>query len=78
MAVSTRPSHSGVAADALVMDVSGASGVGQVYAVKMEKIAQTATKAEGEAAVQLIETAAQAAPPPVGPNGEGSRINTYA
>jgi hypothetical protein len=58
------------------MDVTAAaSQVGQVYAVRMEKLAQTAAKVEGEGAVELIEGAK---PPPVGPNGEGSRINTYA
>ena len=57
------------------MNVNAASQVGQVYAVRVEKIAQAATKAQGEGAVALIEGAK---PPPVGPNGEGSRINTYA
>ena len=58
------------------MDVTAAaSQVGQAYAVRMEKLSQNAMKAEGEAAVALIETAK---PPPPGPNGEGSRINTYA
>ncbi len=57
------------------MDVKGASQVGQVYAVRMEKIAQNATKAQGEGAVELIQAAK---PPPPGANGEGSRINTYA
>jgi hypothetical protein len=57
------------------MDVTGASRVGQVYAVRVEKLAQNAAKAQGEGEVALIEGAK---PPPAGPNGEGSRINTYA
>ncbi len=57
------------------MDVTAASRVGQVYAVRVEKLAQNATKAQGEGAVALIEGAK---PPPPGPNGEGSRINTFA
>jgi hypothetical protein len=57
------------------MDVSAASGVGQVYAVRVEKLAQNAMKTQGEGVVALIEGAK---PPPVGANGEGSRINTYA
>jgi hypothetical protein len=60
------------------MDVSSLSGAatGQAYAVGVMKIAQNAAKAQGEAAVALIEGATQAAPP-VGANGEGSLINTY-
>jgi len=45
------------------------------YAVGVEKLSQGSAKAEGEAAVKLIE---QSETPPVGVNGEGSRINTYA
>ena len=59
------------------MDVSSPTAVQQVYAVRVEKLAQNATKAQGQAAVALIEGATQT-PPPVGQNGEGSRINTYA
>lgn len=58
------------------MDVTAARQVGQAYAVRMEKLSQNAMKAAGEGAVALIEGAKP--PPPVGPNGEGSRINTYA
>jgi hypothetical protein len=57
------------------MDVTAATQVGQVYAVQVEKISQNAAKAQGEGAVALIEGSK---PPPPGPNGEGSRINTYA
>jgi len=57
------------------MDISGADPVGMQYAVGVEKLRQGSAKAEGEAAVKLIE---QSETPPVGVNGEGSRINTYA
>jgi len=57
------------------MDISGADPVGMQYAVGVEKLSQGSAKAEGEAAVKLIE---QSETPPVGVNGEGSRINTYA
>ena len=60
------------------MDVTGPNAIGQigqVYAVRVEKLAQNIQKAQGEAAVQLIQEAGQ--PPPPGLNGEGSRINTY-
>jgi hypothetical protein len=42
-------------------------------AVRVQKLAQDQQKREGEQAVQLIEQSR-----PVGPNGEGSHINTYA
>lgn len=57
------------------MDISGADPVGMQYAVGVERLRQGSAKAEGEAAVKLIE---QSETPPVGANGEGSRINTYA
>lgn len=44
------------------------------YAVSVQKVAQDQAKRDGEGAVALIESAA----PPVGPNGEGTHINTYA
>ena len=47
------------------------------YAVRVEKAAQGAIKQEGKAAVALIEGAGAVARP-VGPNGEGSVINTTA
>ncbi len=56
------------------MDVSGPSSVGQQYAVGVAVKAMRAAKAQGEGAVQLIEGAK---PPPPGPHGQGSRINTY-
>jgi hypothetical protein len=45
------------------------------YAVRVEKVAQDQAKRTGEQAVALIEGAAA---PPVGPNGEGAHVNTYA
>jgi hypothetical protein len=57
------------------MDISGSDPVGIQYAVGVEKLRQGSAKAEGEAAVKLIE---QAGAPPVGANGEGSTVNTYA
>jgi hypothetical protein len=48
------------------------------YAVRVEKLSQNAAKAQGEAAVALIEDAGAVAKRPVGPNGEGSLINTTA
>jgi hypothetical protein len=57
------------------MDISGSDPVGMQYAVGVEKLRQGSAKAEGEAAVKLIE---QAEAPPVGAHGEGSQINTYA
>jgi hypothetical protein len=57
------------------MEISGSDPVGMQYAVGVEKLRQGSAKAEGEAAVKLID---QSEAPPVGANGEGSRINTYA
>jgi hypothetical protein len=47
------------------------------YDARVAKLAQNVAKQEGEAAVALIETAGSSVPP-VGPNGEGSLINTRA
>ena len=68
------------------MDISGSDPVGIQYAVGVEKLRQGAAKADGEAAVKLIRGPAdqsgkminQSETPPVGANGEGSTINTYA
>lgn len=57
------------------MDISPTDPTGAQYAVRVEKLAQNAAKATGEAAVELIENAQV---PPPGPNGEGTHINTYA
>jgi hypothetical protein len=64
-------------ADAVHMDVSGASNVGQEYAVGVAVKAMRAAKVQGEGAVQLIEGAAKVAPPPVGSAGQGVHVNTY-
>jgi len=53
------------------------SDMPNAYAVRVAKLAQDVAKQEGEAAVSLIEDAGNHAPP-VGPNGEGSVINTTA
>jgi hypothetical protein len=46
-----------------------------VYGVRAVRLAQNAMRQQGEAAVRLIESTNL---PPVGPDGQGSRINTYA
>lgn len=56
------------------MEISGVDPQGG-YAIRVQKLAQDQQKVEGAQAVELIE---QSAPPPVGANGEGSHINTYA
>ncbi len=45
------------------------------YSTRVQKLALTTAKDQGEAAVQLIE---EASAPPVGPQGQGSRVNTVA
>lgn len=56
-----------------IMKIGSSEATGVEYAVRCEKLAQNVMKQEGEAAVKLIEQAR-----PVGPNGEGSLINTTA
>ncbi|MBC7973561.1 MAG: hypothetical protein H7138_01155 [Myxococcales bacterium] len=57
------------------MSISGPSlDTPSLTAVRVQKLAQDQQKREGQQAVQLIEQSS----PPVGPNGEGSNINTYA
>lgn len=57
------------------MTISGSSLDGSnPVAVRVQKLAQDQQKREGEQAVQLIEQSS----PPVGPNGQGTHINTYA
>jgi hypothetical protein len=63
-------------ADAIHMEVAGAGNVGQEFAVRVATTAMRAAKIQGEAAVELIEGAAKAAPPP-GAHGEGAHVNTY-
>jgi hypothetical protein len=63
------------AVEAIIMSISGTRlDTAQLVAVRVEKLAQDQAKREGTQVVQLIEQAA----PPIGPNGEGSHINTYA
>jgi hypothetical protein len=45
-----------------------------LVAVRVAKIAQDQAKREGFQVVSLIEQAT----PPIGPNGEGAHVNTYA
>jgi hypothetical protein len=56
--------------------LSSMSSVQQAYTVKAAKMSMDAAKQQGQAAVALIQ--AIPTPPPPGPNGEGSRVNTYA
>lgn len=56
------------------MEIGGSEALGLNYSIRVEKLAQVAAKQEGEAAVALIEGATA---PPLGPNGEGTHINTY-
>jgi hypothetical protein len=44
------------------------------YALRVEKLAQDQQKQEGFQIVALIEQSR----PPLGPNGEGAHVNTYA
>jgi hypothetical protein len=61
--------------ETICMSISGTSlDTAQLVAVRVEKLAQDQQKREGTQVVELIEQAA----PPIGPNGEGSHINTYA
>jgi hypothetical protein len=46
------------------------------YAVKVAKLALDQTRADGEAAVSLIESVPSA--PPVGAEGQGRHVNTHA
>jgi hypothetical protein len=59
------------------MKIGTSDATGVEYAVRCEKLAQNAMKQQGEGAVALIEDAAPAQRP-VGPNGEGSLVNTTA
>jgi hypothetical protein len=47
------------------------------YTVRVQKLVQDTAKREGEAAVELIEQATPQAPP-LGPDGQGSLVNTTA
>jgi hypothetical protein len=57
------------------MTIPALSGdAASLVAVRVEKIAQDQAKQEGNQVLELIEQAT----PPVGPNGEGTHVNTYA
>lgn len=58
-----------------VSATTGTASLDSVYSVRVEKLAQDQQKIEGEAAIQLIEGAS---PPPVGPQGQGTHVNTFA
>jgi hypothetical protein len=51
------------------------------YAVRVARVAQDVEKSVGAGMVQLIEQSGEVAPPPappVGPDGQGAVVNTYA
>jgi hypothetical protein len=57
------------------MTIPGLSGdTANLVALRVEKLAQDQAKQEANQVVALIEQAT----PPVGPNGEGTHVNTYA
>jgi len=61
--------------EARYMSISGPNlETANLVAVRVEKLAQDQAKQEGNQVVALIEQAT----PPVGPNGEGAHVNTYA
>jgi hypothetical protein len=58
------------------MDSSGITGVSAAeYAISVAKISQNQQKQQGQAAVQLIRSAAVL---PASPDGKGQRVNEYA
>jgi hypothetical protein len=58
-----------------VMTVPGTTNdTANLVAVRVEKLAQDQAKQQANPVVALIEQAL----PPVGPNGEGTHVNTYA
>jgi hypothetical protein len=48
--------------------------VGMAYAVRVQQMTQNQARADGKAALQLIE---QASAPPPGLEGQGTHVNTY-
>jgi len=58
---------------AMTIPVAGLDGANP-FAVAVQKLAQNQAKQEGAQVVAMIEQAT----PPVGPNGEGAHVNTYA
>ena len=62
-------------AEPAVMTVPGPTNdTANLVALRVEKLTQDQAKRQGNLVVALIEQAL----PPVGPNGEGSHVNTYA
>lgn len=59
------------------MSSISALSTGTEYTVRVQKLVQDQAKVEGEAAVELIDQAGEAARP-VGPEGQGTHVNTYA
>jgi hypothetical protein len=51
--------------------------LGNEITVRVAKLSQDAQKAEGEAALQLIQSA-QPSPPAPSPDGKGALLNRYA
>lgn len=65
----------GQAVEPMAMSISGPSvDVANLVAVRVEKLAQDQAKLESRQVVHLIEQAA----PPIGLQGEGTHVNTYA
>ena len=58
------------------MDIQGASGVAHTLSVKSAQLANNQQKQEGQAVLQLLESAQSA--PAQSSSSVGSMINTYA
>ncbi len=56
------------------MTIPSTSDTAGTWEIGVTNIARSQARVEGEAAVKLIE---QSSAPPVGSEGQGSRINTY-
>jgi len=58
------------------MDIQGASGVAQALTVKSAQMANNQQKQEGQAVLELLESAQAVSAPNT--SGVGGSINTYA
>ena len=58
------------------MDIQGASGVAQTLLVKSAQMANNQQKQEGQAVLELLQSAEAVATPST--SSVGSRVNTYA